>query len=207
MGQQMPQERGVTFHQVLIQWVSCRQYHAEPEFYCVHQRDEVEDEHAYRRAQQHDEEQQWIGNVRKTEPLECIPGNPQCVLSVRVDDAKGCARKPFAEPLLKHLDESVGRCKAAYSSFLHTGVQHEHSLGAVFPHDHVYIESIVPVDNNLLTGNEDEAECCATFREAYRSVLGAVAWTVLSRAELAVYVQALRRSAHTHTTQYRLQEV
>ena len=31
---------------------------------------------------------------------------------------------------------------------------------------------------------------------AYRSVLGTVAWAVLTRAELAVYVQALQRRAH-----------
>ena len=34
------------------------------------------------------------------------------------------------------------------------------------------------------------------LHEAYRPVLGAVAWIELSRAELAVYVQALQRRSH-----------
>ena len=38
--------------------------------------------------------------------------------------------------------------------------------------------------------------CDVACHEAYRSVLGAVAWAVLTRAELAVYVQALQRRAH-----------
>ena len=41
----------------------------------------------------------------------------------------------------------------------------------------------------------EEAECDARLHEACRSVLGVVAWTVLTRAELAVYVQAFQRRA------------
>ena len=42
-----------TLHQVLIQWMSCRQLYAEPEFYCVHERDEVTNGNAYQRAAEH----------------------------------------------------------------------------------------------------------------------------------------------------------
>ena len=38
--------------------------------------------------------------------------------------------------------------------------------------------------------------CDVVLHAAYRSVLGVVAWTVLTRAEQAVYVQALQRRAH-----------
>ena len=38
--------------------------------------------------------------------------------------------------------------------------------------------------------------CCVVFRESYRSVIGAVVWMVLIRAELTVFVQALQRRAH-----------
>ena len=120
----------------------------------------------------------------------------QCLLSVHVDDIKGAATKEVAASLLKHLNEKVGQCKADYGSFMHTGIQHEHSAGEVFTHQYVYIDSITPIDTTLFTGKDDEEMCDSRLHEAYRSVLGAVAWTVLTRAELAVYVQALQRRAH-----------
>ena len=65
----------------------------------------------------------------------------------------------------------------------------------MFTHQCVYIDSIAPIDTSRLTGQDDEALCGSKLHEAYRSVLSAVAWTVLTRAELAVYVQALQRRA------------
>ena len=56
-------------------------------------------------------------------------------------------------------------------------MQHEHSPGVVLTHQHVYIDSATPIDSGLLVGKGDETFCCVAFREAYRSVLGAVAWT------------------------------
>ena len=98
--------------------------------------------------------------------------------------------------MLKHLNAKVGQCKADYDNFIHTGIQHDHSAGQVFIHQYVYIDSITPIDSTLFTGKDDEALCDPQLHEAYRSVLGAVAWIVLTRAELAVYVQALQRRAH-----------
>ena len=70
------------------------------------------------------------------------------------------------------------------------------SPGVVFTHQYVYIDSITPINPDLLHGLDDEVECNTTLHEAYRSVLGAVAWIVLTRAELAVYVQNFQRKAH-----------
>ena len=75
-------------------------------------------------------------------------------------------------------------------------IQHEHSAGQVFTHQCVYIDSITPIDSSLFTGKDDQALCGSQLHETYRSVLGAVAWTALTRAELDVYEQALQRRAH-----------
>ena len=53
----------------------------------------------------------------------------------------------------------------------------------------------------MLIGKEDETLCDTILREVYRSVLGTVAWTVLTRAELAVFVQALQRRARAFRIQ------
>ena len=71
----------------------------------------------------------------------------QCLPQRHIDDIKGCARKEVAESLLGHLDKCVGQRKAYYTPFLHTGIQHEHSPGAVFTHQ--YIGSIVPISSDV----------------------------------------------------------
>ena len=43
---------------------------------------------------------------------------------------------------------------------------------------------------------DDETEVSPTIAAAYMSVLGAVAWTVITRADVCIYVQALQRRAH-----------
>ena len=109
------------------------------------------------------------------------------MLSVHLGDIKGTASKAVADSLLSHLNESVGQCNADYGSFLHIGIQHEHSPAVVFTHQCVYVGSVQPVKPELHQAKDDEALCDGPCHEAYRSVLGAVAWAVLTRVDLAVY--------------------
>lgn len=48
----------------------------------------------------------------------------------------------------------------------------------------------------MLIGEDEAAPCDTVLHAVYRFVLGAIAWTVLTRAELAAYVQALQMRAH-----------
>ena len=189
-------------HQVLIQCLLCRQLCTEPELYCVHEEDGVNENDRLARAKEHNEERQETGNTRITEPQEYKKGSLQCLLSVRVDDTNGIATREVAYSLLKHLNNIVGHCKTDYVSFLHIGMQHEHSSGEVLIHQCVYIDSITPIDTSLLIGKSEEDLCDPQLREADRSVLGAVAWIEPTRAELAVYVQASQRRAHTPRITY-----
>ena len=184
-----------TLHQVLIQWLSCRQLYPGPGLYCVHRKDEVEQDNIDERARQHNEEQLGICNFRNTKPRAYVFGNLQCLLCVHVDDIKCTARRDTAGSPVKCLNDKAGQRKTIYASFLHTGVQRESSSGVVFTHQYVYIDSITPTDNNIFIGKDEGAVCDTFLHEAYRSVLGAVAWIVLTRTELAVYVQAFRRRA------------
>ena len=58
------------------------------------------------------------------------------------------------------------------------------------------ILEVADVTSEALLRQDDEALCDDDLHNAYRSVLGAVAWTVLTLAILAVYIQALQRRAH-----------
>lgn len=149
-------------------------------------------------ASEHVEEQQESGGGRDTVSQVYAHGGLQVLPSVHVYDIKCPAAKEVAQSLLQHLNDKVGQCKAHYGSSSHIGMQHESQTGAVLIHHYVYIDSITPIDVGLFFGKGEGAECGPQLHEACRFVLGAVAWTVLTRIELAVYVQALQRRAHAH---------
>ena len=78
---------------------------------------------------------------------------------------------------------------------MHICIQHEHSPGVVFTYQYVYIDSINVITVDMLTGKDDEDLRPAVLHESYKPVLGAAAWTALTSAELAAYVQALQGRA------------
>lgn len=178
--------------QAFVQWMSCRQLRSEPQFYCVHKGDCVAKQDVLNHAQQHVVKHEEIG-ARDVEPRAYAEGNCQGLSSVHAGDVKGCARKGTAEPSLAHANKLVGQCKADCTSFLHTGIQHEHSSGVVCTRQYAYIDSIVPIGSRLFVGQSHVAECGLEIHGACRSVLGAVAWTALTRADLAVYNQVVQR--------------
>ena len=65
-----------------------------------------------------------------------------------------------------------------------------------FTHQCVYINSFILICSRLFIGKDEEIECNPELQGAYRSVFGAVVCTVLTRAGLAVCVQAFQRRAH-----------
>ena len=100
------------FHQVFVQWLSCRQFYIEPECYYVHKKDLVIEPSILVRAKEHNEEQHESGKARQTEPQVFEKGNVQCLSSAHVDDIKGTAARDVAESLLKRFKVKVGQCKA-----------------------------------------------------------------------------------------------
>ena len=176
-------------HQVLEGLQSCQQLCSEPGLYCVHTRNRRNVKDTIARAKAHALEQQQTGEPRPIILQQYEPGYLQCLQSFHI------APKHLADSLHVHLNASVGQCKADCSSFLHVGMRHGHASGPVLAHQYVYVGSITPIDAGLILGKEGGSLCGEELHEAYRSVLGTVAWTVLTRVELAVYVQALQRRA------------
>lgn len=183
-------------HQVLEQWMSCRQLCSEPGLYCVHTHSQRSAKDMIARAKAHDLERQETGDVRNIPLQQYEPGSSWCLLSVHVDDIKGIAPMEIADSLLADFNKGLGQCEIDCGSFLHIGIQHEHQAGSVFSHQYVYVDSITPIDSSLLVGKEDESLCGVALHKVYRLVLGAGSWIVLTSAELAVYVQSLQRRAH-----------
>lgn len=183
-------------HQVLEQWLSCQPLYSEPELYCFRKFDQRSLNSVIGRARERDSEQREICEIRRLFSQTYGPGTLQCLLSVHVRDINGTAPRQIADSSLAQVNKKLGQRTADYGSCLHTGIQHEHSFGVVFTHQYVYVGSITQIQPSMLY-NKDEGELCDTaLHEAYRSVPGALAWAVLTRAELSVYVQVLQRRAH-----------
>ena len=76
-------------------------------------------------------------------------------------------------------------------------MQHEHKCGEVYTHQFTYVNAIKPIPTSAYKGMEDEKLVTLTrLHDLFRSCIGAIAWAVLSRADIAVYVQVLQRRGH-----------
>ena len=78
---------------------------------------------------------------------------------------------------------------------MHTGVRHEQIEGGIFCHQFAYVEQLHPLAVGHLKGHIETELVDDVLRSQFHSLLGGVAWTVLTRAEVAIYVQALQRRA------------
>ena len=183
-------------HQVLTSW-GASQLLAEPELYALHdvksmktqgnpieQRREAEQRAV---AESPMPVQEWLTD-RKAKIL--------CVLSAHVDDLKGAATRKVALSLLKHLEEHFGKCKLDWADFMHTGIRHIHKPGRLECHQYEYIEALRPMAIPGLKGVSPDKEVGNDLHGLYMSLLGGCAWCVLTRADAAVYIQALQRRAH-----------
>ena len=121
------------------------------------------------------------------------------ILSTHVDDLKGGATKVIADSLLRHLNETVGDCKAEWHKFTHLGVEHEHSEKGHSQGQAAYILTLRPIDPNLLKGKPDDESAGPELTAKFMSLLGGVAWTVLTATGALVYIQALQRHAQKPT--------
>ena len=88
----------------------------------------------------------------------------------------------------------MGVLKKAVGDFEHCGIMHRQlPNGDVTIHQNHYTPQLnalsIPGDTNL------EALCCPKDHAAYMSLLGAVAWMVNTRADVAIFVGALQRVA------------
>ena len=102
----------------------------------------------------------------------------------------------MADSLLHHLEKNFGKCKAEFGTFTHTGVRHRHRPGRVVCDQDEYVSALQQMNLSHLKGCADGDSVDQTTHSAFQSLLGGAAWTALTRADAAVYMQALQRRAH-----------
>ena len=119
----------------------------------------------------------------------------KCLLSTHVDDLKGGAKKETALELIAFVESRVGKCKQQWQEFTHTGIEHRQTEKGIYCHQTGYAATIKAISADLFTGKPEDELADKILAGLYISVLGGVAWMILTRADLAVYVQALQRRA------------
>ena len=116
------------------------------------------------------------------------------ILVKHVDDIKIAGEPAEVENLIRHLENGFGKLTYAADSFLNCGLQHvRHPDGSVEMNQDAYIDAMKPIQHPELTGRRSTDACTAEVHQLYQSLLGAVAYSLLSQAWAAVFVIALQR--------------
>ena len=84
-------------------------------------------------------------------------------------------------------------------SFIHTGVTHDLSETEVSMHQVEYVAALRPVQSAELTSLKDDDLLTGTLFSFFLTLLGAAAWALLTRMDVAVYVASLQRHSHGPT--------
>ena len=85
-------------------------------------------------------------------------------------------------------------------NFEHCGIKHETTEEAVTMHQNHYAAQLRPIDESLLGSHKDEEEVndfSSELGTLFMSLLGGLAWLVLTRLDICVYVQCMQRHAQS----------
>ena len=100
--------------------------------------------------------------------------------------------------ILQQIEKVFGKLKIEWHEFTNCGVRpRQHKVTKEISLDQMeYASSLRIIAHPELMSKKAEDAVCAELHSLYRSLLGAVAFLLLTRADVAVYVSALQRWGH-----------
>ena len=117
------------------------------------------------------------------------------LVAKQVNDVKGAGEDSEREMTLKALEERFGKLKRERNSFENVGICFEKDLAAhcIRSHQGNYIRQIreMSVDSTALA--KPDTDCEKNQHATYLSIVGALAWGVLTIPAIAVYIAYLQR--------------
>ena len=128
--------------------------------------------------------------------LELKHVNEELVLMVakHVDDLKVAGDPREVDNLIQQLQVEFGKLTLHEDVFTNCGLRHTRlSDGSVQLDQDEYIEAMKPIRHPELTGRESNAACTQEVHGMFQSLLGAVAYALLSQSWASVFVIALQR--------------
>ena len=117
------------------------------------------------------------------------------ILSTHVDDFKGAGESEYRQKLIAGLEKEFSTLKIKTGNFECVGVMHEQdpSTFEVWTHQHHYVPQIkeIPVDAKALVPDEEPAD--EDLSQLFMSLVGALAWLILTMPSICIYVAYLQR--------------
>jgi hypothetical protein len=136
----------------------------------------------------------------RTEPLrgDRAETQLQIALTMHVDDLKGIATEKAMKHTIDIMEKAVGKVTILKDNFEHCGIKHETSEKAITMHQNHYVAQLRPINEGLLGEHKDDEDVNGFSPELgtlFMSLLGGLAWLVLTRLDICIYVQAMQRHA------------
>ena len=88
--------------------------------------------------------------------------------------------------------------KIELGNFEHTGILHEQDSTTfeIFTHQSHYVKELHAIDTALINMDDDDTPLSEAVRQVFWSLLGALAWLLQTRADIAPFVGFLQRNTH-----------
>ena len=138
----------------------------------------------------------------RTAPRGCLPvqGRPELAATAHVDDLKCIANEPAANKLIAIIEKAVCKIILLKDNFEHCGIKHETHSHAIVMHQNHYAAQLRPIDLKLVGNHKDEEEVkefSPELHTLFMSLLGGLAWLVLTRIDICIYVQCMQSHAQS----------
>ena len=112
-----------------------------------------------------------------------------------VDDLKITGERAVVEWIVKKIQEVFGPLVVQWHSFTNCGIRHiqDSTSKEVTLDQEEYIAALKPIIHSDVRDKTSEALACQPVQDLFMSLLGAVAYALLTRTDAAVFVAALQR--------------
>ena len=121
-------------------------------------------------------------------------GELTALISIHVDDLKGCGHDGQVTKILNLLASAFGKLKTSYRQFEHCGIKHEQSEdnATIRIHQNHYVVQL----QRMETANAAAEAALTTVQESdFLSLLGGLSWLIQTRLDIAIFVCSLQRAA------------
>eukprot|EP00439_Symbiodinium_sp_Y106_P049299 s2398_g6.t1 len=116
------------------------------------------------------------------------------MLAKHVDDLKVAGEPQEVDRLIQHLESGFGKLAYSEKQFTNCGLRHTRmDDGSIQMDQDEYISAMKQIRHPELTGRSSSEPCSVAVHGLYQSLLGAVAYALLSQSWAAVFVISLQR--------------
>ena len=121
------------------------------------------------------------------------------LLSKHVDDITISGEPSVVEDTITKVEHVFGKCKRSDSNFTACGIRRQQKEDGVILDQDEYIEGLVPLSHPELLGANPDQRCSDALTTHFMSLIGAVAYCLMTQHQIAVYLVALQRKLREPT--------